>query len=249
MTATPVVVVPCYDEAARLRDEHVDELLALTGAAVLFVDDGSNDATPERLAAIQHRHPDRVCIERLPMNHGKAEAVRHGLLAALDRGAPVVAYYDADFATPPSELARLLTTLRERDVDAVLGSRVALLGTRIDRSAVRHYLGRVFATAASLAIGLTAYDTQCGAKVFRSTPALRAALDRPFVARWAFDVELLARLHRGAGQLDGLGSDRLLELPLHSWHEVPGSKMTVGAAVRALLDLLVIARVQRRSSR
>lgn len=248
MDASPVVVVPCYDEAARLRDAYIDELLEQTSASVLFVDDGSNDDTPQRLAALQQRHPDRVRIDRLPANRGKGEAVRHGLLRALDSAAPVVGYCDADFATPPSELARLLATLDQRQVDAVLGSRVALLGTSIKRSAVRHYLGRVFATAASLAIGLTVYDTQCGAKVFRATAALRAALEQPFTARWAFDVELLARLHRGKAHVDGLSADRLLEVPLQSWHEVPGSKLTVGAAARAVLDLAFIARGRMNSA-
>jgi hypothetical protein len=42
------------------------------------------------------------------------------------------------------------------------------------------------------------YDTQCGAKLFRRTPALAAALERPFRSRWAFDVELLGRLRSGA---------------------------------------------------
>jgi dolichyl-phosphate beta-glucosyltransferase len=242
MGAPAIMVVPCYDEATRLRDASIDELLDGSTAELLFVDDGSNDATPERLAAVERRHPDRVQIERLPSNRGKGEAVRHGLLLALDRGAPIVGYCDADFATPPSEVARLIATVDERDVDAVLGSRVALLGTNVHRSTLRHYLGRVFATAASLAIGLTVYDTQCGAKAFRDTPELRAALERPFAARWAFDVELLARLHRGDGRVDGLPADRLLELPLHTWRDMPGSKLTAGAAARAALDLVFIAR-------
>jgi dolichyl-phosphate beta-glucosyltransferase len=247
MGAPAIIVVPCYDEATRLRDASIDELLDGSAAELLFVDDGSNDATPQRLAAIEHRHPDRVQTEQLPSNRGKGEAVRHGLLLALDRGAPIVGYCDADFATPPSEVARLIATVDERDVDAVLGSRVALLGTDVHRSAVRHYLGRVFATAASLAIGLTVYDTQCGAKAFRDTLALRAALERPFAARWAFDVELLARLHRGTARVDGIAKDRLLELPLRSWRDVPGSKLTIRAAARAALDLAFIARERARA--
>ena len=67
----------------------------------------------------------------------------------------------------------------------------------------RHYVGRLFATASSLILDMTVYDTQCGAKVLRAGPALRAALATPFHSRWAFDVELLGRLHNGVGGADG----------------------------------------------
>src|SRR5204862_482251 len=85
------------------------------------------------------------------------------LARALDRGAEVVGYVDADLSTPVAEVARLLDEMEQRGVAVVMGARVALLGTAIQRRALRHYLGRLFATAASIILGLPVYDTQCGA--------------------------------------------------------------------------------------
>ena len=89
-----------------------------------------------------------------------------------------------------------------------------MLGYDIDRSAVRHYLGRVFATAASLILQARVYDTQCGAKLFRAGPALSDALATPFLSRWAFDVEFLGRLLIGSPAVPPLPLSAVVEVPL-----------------------------------
>jgi dolichyl-phosphate beta-glucosyltransferase len=206
-------------------------------ASLLFVDDGSTDATAERLAAIAARRPDRVAVLSLRPNGGKAEAVRRGMRDALGRGARLVGYLDADLSTPPRELIRMHQTLARAGVAVVLGARVALLGTDIERSVVRHYLGRVFASAASMILKVRVYDTQCGAKLFRASPALEAALATPFMSRWAFDVELLGRLLTGGPDVPPLPLSAILEMPLETWHDVKGSKLGPAAMARTLAEL------------
>jgi hypothetical protein len=144
-------------------------------------------------------------------------------------------------------MARLVATLHDRpDLDVVMGARVGLLGHAIERSMVRHYLGRVFATASSIVLDLDVYDTQCGAKVFRAGPALSAALAEPFVSRWVFDVELLSRLHKGRAGVSGLPASAFLEVPLSEWHDVHGTKLGARSALRAVADLARIALNGRR---
>jgi glycosyltransferase involved in cell wall biosynthesis len=232
-------VIPCFEEAARIDGP---AFLALVDkcapASLIFVDDGSRDQTFDRLRSIAEERPAQVEVIALPENRGKGEAVRQGLLRALSRSTEVVGYVDADLATPPEELHRLATLVRNGAYDILMGSRVQLLGHSIERRPARHYFGRVFATCASLGLGLPVYDTQCGAKLFRRTEALTAALERPFASRWVFDVELLARLVHPHAGIAGTAVERIREEPLLSWTDVPGSKLRPAAALRSGLDLL-----------
>lgn len=229
------IVIPCFNEAQRLDEARLLELLAGPSWRLFFVDDGSTDATGARLEALA-AHDPRVDVLHLERNSGKAEAVRQGLLRALPH-CQVVAYYDADLATPPAEMVRIIKVLEETPaVTMALGARVALLGRDIRRQPARHYLGRVFASLASLTLRLRVYDTQCGAKALRVGPRLAHVLSAPFGSRWVFDVELMARLLR-----EGARPEEFLEVPLTQWHDVAGSKLRPGAMVHALIELARIA--------
>lgn len=240
MTAA-TLVVPCYDEERRLDGDALVGLVdARPGLSLLLVDDGSRDGTRGVLEAVAARRPTQIRTLGLDRNGGKAEAVRRGLAQSLMGADDLVGYFDADLSTPPQELLRLLAVIEERRASVVMGARVALLGTDIHRQPARHYLGRLFATAASAILGVRVYDTQCGAKVFRRTPALTEALDAPFLSRWAFDVELLGRLLIGTPTAPPVGAADIVELPLQTWRDVPGSKLNPAAMAGTVKDLAVI---------
>ena len=191
-----IVVVPCFNEARRLQPQVFGNFLARSAnVTFVFVDDGSTDDTPLVLERLRQQHPRQVCTLRLSENIGKAEAVRRGMSVALRRQPAVVGYWDADLATPLDAIPRFVDVLTARpELELVMGSRVALLGRDIRRSTLRHFTGRVFATAASIVLRLPVYDTQCGAKLFRVSPGLRQLISQPFRSRWIFDVEILARM-------------------------------------------------------
>ena len=228
-TLKPALVIPMYNEADRLDPAGLDALARL-GFRLIAVDDGSTDATRNRL--------DTLGVEVLaqPTNRGKGEAVRTGLVYAIAQGHPIVAFTDADLATPPAEMARLHAALGPEQ-DVVLGSRVLLAGHTVERRASRHYLGRLFATLAAHILRTPFYDTQCGAKVLRATPALAAALAEPFRSRWAFDVELLGRLLIGSPTVPPVPAERFREVPLETWIDRGASKVTTRGKVATLVDL------------
>jgi dolichyl-phosphate beta-glucosyltransferase len=231
MSTNICLIVPCFNEAARLDFRHFAGLPQ--GVTCLLVDDGSRDGTGD---LIRRHESSTLRMLALPRNVGKAEAVRQGVLHARSSGlldrVDWVGYWDADMATPLSELEHFIAYagIAEGPVDGIVGSRVAKLGSTIIRSSRRHLLGRSFATLAWALLGLECYDSQCGAKLFR-TDLVGLAFDEPFLSRWIFDVEILVRLRER----------RLIEYPLRRWVDVGGSKVRiVKVAIPTLIDLVRI---------
>jgi glycosyltransferase involved in cell wall biosynthesis len=239
-----IIGIPCYNEADRLA---VETLIAFQlpqhRVELVFVNDGSRDGTLRVLEDMRTRAPERIGVVDLVRNSGKAEAVRQGIVHALERSPDYIGFWDADLATPLTELAPFCDILDTRPaVQMVLGSRVRLMGRAIERKPYRHYFGRVFATAASLVSDLPVYDTQCGAKLFRVSDTLRQVFATPFLSRWVFDVEIITRFWVAMAAHGVEIGPALYEMPLREWRDVGGSKVHLTDAVQAFVDL---ARIRR----
>jgi dolichyl-phosphate beta-glucosyltransferase len=220
-----LIVVPCYNEAERLPVERFRDFLDSSSIGLVFVDDGSRDQTIRVLEQLREGREDRVDVLQLKVNQGKAEAVRRGINFALENNAQYTGYWDADLATPLDAIPRLLTVLEDYShLDMVFGSRVKLLGRKVHRRPLRHYLGRVFATVVSIMLRMPIYDTQCGAKLFRVRPETCELFRDPFLSRWVFDVEILARYILLKGSADA-AAGQIYEYPLEEWEDVGGSKV------------------------
>lgn len=237
------VVVPCFNEAARLPTSLFAEFLRQDHPIrFLFVNDGSKDATAAVIEQLRKGREDLVSLLNKPKNAGKAEAVRDGMLSAIrSHASEFVGFWDADLATPLEAIPDLLAELTQNpSLQMVFGSRVRLLGRQVHRKAIRHYLGRLFATAVSVMLRLPIYDTQCGAKLFRATPQLESILAEPFISRWVFDVEIIARVLR-ATNLDVKATEaQIYEFPLKKWEDIAGSKVHGGDFLTAFVDVLRI---------
>lgn len=238
MSKKTILVVPCYNEEKRLSPgEFLASLEQDPNLHWLFVDDGSKDSTAQVIKTMQQQNPQRILFHQLAKNSGKGEAVRQGLLKAIEEQADLTGYFDADLATPMSEVFRLLNIFQTRNKQKVLfGARVFLLGRNIDRKRWRFWLGRCFALVASQMLKLKVYDTQCGAKLIAHFDKLPICLEKPFDSSWLFDVELIQRLIKQGG----LQVSDFFEEPLLQWTDVGGSKVKARAFLVALKDLIKI---------
>jgi len=246
--AKTTLIIPCHNEAKRL-DLDAFRCFRPPGHSFsfLFVNDGSRDGTAAVLHSLCAEEPERFGVLHLEQNRGKAEAVRRGFLDALEDGPDYIGFWDADLAIPLPTAATFSAVLESRPkLEMIFGARVRLMGHRIERSAARHYLGRLFAAMAARMLRLPIYDTQCGAKLFRATATLPRLFAEPFLSPWFFDVEILARLLRERrGTTAPQPETIILEYPLELWHEVCGTKRDLSVYFAAARDLLRIHRHYR----
>lgn len=236
-------VIPCYNEANRLPySQYVRFLKTNTTAFLWFVNDGSIDDTMVVLDKLQKKFPDTVGLLNLNNNVGKAEAVRQGVIKALETSnAQSIGYLDADLSTSLEE-ADLLSHKRSMSCNFIFGSRILKLDNVIERKWYRFFIGRVVATAISKILQIEVYDTQCGCKVF-SREWAAVAFDKPFLSRWLFDVELFFRLMQFVGKNNFLSQSR--EVPLKQWIDTADSRVSWSYGLKLWWDLFKIWKTYR----
>jgi dolichyl-phosphate beta-glucosyltransferase len=214
------IVIPAFDEAARLQ-EPLDSVFRYLKqetirAEIIVVDDGSRDSTSDAAKSVfaNHREIDARVVGYHP-NRGKGYAVRAGLK---DARASIALFTDADLSTPIDEMSKLVRPIHLGEFDVTFGSRAldrSLIGTH--QPWRREQGGKVMNLIIKTMSGLPFADTQCGFKAFNMVK-FRPLLDVMTIDRFGFDVEFLfvAKYH-------GL---RLAEIPVR-WNNVEGSKVSV----------------------
>jgi glycosyltransferase involved in cell wall biosynthesis len=165
------IVVPFFDEADNVEPLHreldavVSELAG--GAEFVYVDDGSRDATRERLLGLAKRDR-RVRVVRLEPNSGQSAALEAGFRAA--RG-EITVTLDGDLQNDPRDIPRLLALMDRFDV---------VNGVRVDRqdSFVRRLSSRIGNGFRNLVTGDAVTDVGCSLRAIRSAYLRRVKLFR-----------------------------------------------------------------------
>lgn len=243
------VVIPAYNEAARLRrtiDATADYLESRGDAyELIVVDDGSRDATSEvaeNWCAERRLACGTLRVLRYEENRGKGYAVRYGVLRA---AGTLVLFMDADLATPIEELdtlERVLDGSNDARKHYAIGSR-DIHGSRlvVHQPWYREFAGRTFNKVVQLLATPGIHDTQCGFKLLTRTAA-REIFSRCTLDGFSFDVEAIYVARR-------LGY-HVVEVPVHWMHQEGAAAFATKKAyllhgLRMLADLLRIRRAHR----
>lgn len=227
-------VIPVYNEA-----NCVDASVEAVGAVlrqlagddweIILVDDGGTDSTGELIDRLAAADPHFTACHH-ETNLGKGAAVRTGVLATQGE---LVMFCDADQSTPAETLGQFVTAL-EQGADVVVGNRKSPQAN-IERwqPAIRTWLGLGFTRLANAMTGLSISDYTCGFKLFRGEVA-REVFAATATRRWAFDVEVLARVVQGGYSVS--------EIPIR-WKHVSDTRVRLTRdVIGSFVELLAIRR-------
>ena len=164
MSDTPrfAVVAPMLNEADNVEPmarEIAEACAALAPFEAIFVNDGSTDATADRIAALRAEFPWlREVRHASPC--GQSAAVRSGVIAAR---APIVCTIDGDGQNPPSEIPKLVQPLLDNTpkLGLVAGQRVGRQDT-----ASKKIASRMANRLRAWLLKDDTRDTGCGLKAF-----------------------------------------------------------------------------------
>jgi dolichyl-phosphate beta-glucosyltransferase len=219
----------------RARPEFVEDATAATGTTTGATDRATPGATPGTTTGTTTGRPAAPALRLLTVPHGgKGSAVRAGMLVA---EGDVLVFADADMATPPDMLPRLVGALERADI--ALGSRIQPDGSdmRATQPRFRRLVGKVFRFAAQVWVTGPVKDTQCGFKGFTRW-AGRDLFGHLRITSIVFDVDLIF-LARRRGY-------RIAIVPI-IWADRRGSRMQArpGLALQVAWDLIRIRFVHR----
>ncbi|HKP13207.1 MAG TPA: glycosyltransferase family 2 protein [Blastocatellia bacterium] len=216
------IFLPVYNEEENIAPLHakISEALGRLGRSyeILYVDDGSTDASLARLREVAMTD-GRVRVIALRRNYGQTAAMSAGIDHA--RG-DILIPMDADLQNDPADIPRLLARLDE-GYDVVSGWRK----DRKDRWLTRRLPSALANRLVSRIAGITLHDYGCSLKAYR-----RDALT---------DVKLYGEMHRFIPIYAAWAGARVTEIPVtHHARGAGQSKYGLSRTGKVLFDLITI---------
>ena len=216
------MVIPVFNEEGNLAALHQELTSALEPFGkryeILFVDDGSTDASFALLKSIHHRD-EHVRVVRFRKNFGQTAALAAGFA---DARAPVIVTMDADLQNDPKDIPRLVERL-DAGFDMVCGWRK----DRKDAFFARKLPSQIANWLISVTTGVHLHDYGCTLKAFRSEVVK--------------SLQLYGEMHRfipAVASGFGVAIDEMVVG--HRPRRAGQSKYGISRTVRVILDLITL---------
>lgn len=216
------IIIPLLNEAESLPEllAWIRSVMEREGYAyeVIFVDDGSTDASWETIRSLADGD-DRIRGISFRRNYGKSAALYHGFAAAQGN---VVVTMDADLQDSPEEIPQMYKMITEEGWDVVSGWKQH----RQDNRLTKNLPSKLYNATARRITGIRLHDMNCGLKAYRKEVVK--------------NIEVYGEMHRYIPYLaKNAGFGKITEKPVHHQKRKYGqSKFGLERFVNGFLDLL-----------
>ena len=219
------IVVPLYNEEESLRPLYgaITHAVAPLGISfeIVFVDDGSRDATV-RIADEIARSDPRVCLVKFRRNYGQTPAMAAGIAQA---SGDVIVTMDGDLQNDPTDIGALLRKIDE-GYDIVVGWRF----DRQDKLVSRKIPSRIANALIAKVTGVPIKDNGCSLKAYRASLIKK--------------IPLYSEMHRFIPAMASIAGPKIAEIKVqHHARQFGSSKYGLSRIYKVLLDLMVIKTV------
>jgi glycosyltransferase involved in cell wall biosynthesis len=225
------IVVPLYNEEESIRPLYAAIVRAVVPLGIsfeiVFVDDGSRDATV-RLADEIARSDPRVCLVKFRRNYGQTPAMAAGIAQA---SGDVIVTMDGDLQNDPADISALLRKIEE-GYDIVVGWRF----DRQDKLVSRKIPSRIANALIAKVTGVPIKDNGCSLKAYRANLIKK--------------IPLYSEMHRFIPAMASIAGPKIAEIKVqHHARQFGQSKYGLSRIYKVLLDMMVIKTVASFTSR
>ena len=218
------IVIPLLNEQESLPELHnwIVKVMQAHNYSyeILFIDDGSTDASWNVISKLSHENPNVKGI-RFLRNYGKSQALHAGFAKAQG---DVVITMDADLQDSPDEIPELFRLITEDNYDLVSGWKKK----RYDSVVAKNIPSKLFNWAARKTSGVKLNDFNCGLKAYKN-----------IVIK---NIEVSGEMHRYIPVLaKNAGFGKIGEkVVIHQARKYGSSKFGMSRFINGFLDLITI---------
>ncbi|MDP5001292.1 MAG: glycosyltransferase family 2 protein [Flavobacterium sp.] len=218
------IVIPLLNEQESLPELHNWIVKVMNthnfSYEILFIDDGSTDASWQTISQLSNENPNVKGI-RFLRNYGKSQALHAGFAKAQG---DVIITMDADLQDSPDEIPELFRLINDENYDLISGWKKK----RYDSVVAKNIPSKLFNWAARKTSGVKLNDFNCGLKAYKNSVIK--------------NIEVSGEMHRYIPVLaKNAGFSNIGEkVVIHQARKYGNSKFGMSRFINGFLDLITI---------